>query len=63
VRVGLSLPRKALSYKYTLDQTGSELLIHDLKYYPSFYEAQILSDGFISYTLIKLCTFEKNANS
>jgi L-histidine N-alpha-methyltransferase len=47
VRIGLALPTKELSYKYTLDQTGSELfneIIHDPKHYPSFCEAQILNE-------------------
>jgi L-histidine Nalpha-methyltransferase len=47
VRIGLSLPVKALSYKYTLDQIGSALfhkIIHDPQHYPNQCEADILNE-------------------
>lgn len=47
VRIGLALPTKELSYKYTLDQAGSILfneIIHHPKHYPSYCEADILNE-------------------
>lgn len=46
VRIGLALPTKELSYKYTLDQTGSALfnqIICDPSHYPNHCEADILN--------------------